>query len=149
MSQFITEVQKILLRDLDKLEKEIASYPNQESIWKVEKQIANSAGNLCLHLCGNLQHFIGAVVGKTGYVRDREKEFSSKDIPAKELVLQIIATKEAIRKTFAHPERIDLDAHYPIQVFDEPMTTRFFLMHLASHLNYHLGQVNYHRRLLA
>ena len=82
MSIFIESVQKIILRDLDKLEKEIASYPDRNALWMVRGDIKNPAGNLCLHLCGNLQHFIGAILGQSGYVRDREKEFSIKGLSA-------------------------------------------------------------------
>lgn len=146
---FIASIQKVILRDLDKLEKEIALYPDTASLWKVEKSIANPAGNLCLHLCGNLQYYIGAVLGNSGYTRDREKEFSIKNVSAKDLVLQIIATKQTVRETFEKMSPAILETPYPVDVFGEPMTIQFFLIHLAGHLNYHLGQVNYHRRLLA
>lgn len=146
---FLHSIQKVFLRDLDKLEKEICLYPDMASLWKVDKQIANSAGNLCLHLCGNLQYYIGAVLGNSDYIRDREKEFSAKNLSAKELVVLIMATKEAIRATFPKLEGIDLEQPYPVKVFEEPVSTQYFLIHLAGHLNYHLGQVNYHRRLLA
>lgn len=146
---FLQSIQKLMLRDLDKLEKEIALYPDQASLWKVDKMIANSAGNLCLHLCGNLQHYIGAVLGNSGYVRDREKEFSAKNLSSNDLVMLIMATKEAIRETFPKLEGMDLEQLYPVKVFEEPMNTQYFLIHLAGHLNYHLGQINYHRRLLA
>lgn len=145
---FVQSVQTLLLRDLDKLEREISSYPTTASLWKIEKQISNSAGTLCLHLCGNLQHFIGAILGQSGYVRDREKEFSLRDVSQKELVLQIIETKDAIRKAFEKLSESNLQEIYPVTVFDAPMTVHHFLVHLHGHLNYHLGQINYHRRLI-
>ena len=148
MNSFLSSISKIILRDLDSLEREIALYPTTESIWVVKGEIKNSGGNLALHLCGNLQHYIGAVLGKSGYVRDRPKEFSLKDISAKDLVLEIIRTKEAIKFTFPKIDQALLENEYPEKVFNDPMTTQYFLIHLCTHLGYHLGQVNYHRRLM-
>lgn len=149
MNNFTKALSTVLLRDLDKLEQEILLYPNAQSIWTIKGDIKNSAGNLCLHLCGNLQHFIGTILGNSGYVRDREKEFSLKDLPASELVKLIAQTKTSISQTLAKFDVGMLAKDYPIVVFDGPMNTQYFLIHLAGHLNYHLGQVNYHRRLIA
>src|SRR5678815_37623 len=85
----IETLQKIFKRDLEKLKQEIASYRDENNLWVVDKSIANSAGNLCLHLVGNLNTYIGAEMGKTGYVRDRDREFSQKNIPQDELVKMI------------------------------------------------------------
>jgi uncharacterized damage-inducible protein DinB len=134
-------------RDLDKLAEEIKLYSDEAAIWKVAPGITNSAGNLCLHLCGNLQHFIGTVLGNTGYVRNREAEFASKNIPREVLLEEIEKTKVAIAQTLPDVPHEQLHAPYPVEVFGHPMATVFFLMHLATHLGYHLGQVNYHRRL--
>ena len=120
----------------------------KEFIWLIKGDIKNPAGNLALHLCGNLQHYIGAVLGNTGYVRERPMEFSLKNISAKDLALEIIKTKEAIKRTFTKLDPALLDEEYPEKVFDHPMTTQYFLIHLTAHLGYHLGQVNYHRRLI-
>ena len=147
MNSFIDNISTLILRDLDKLEKEIALYPNTDSIWLVKGEIKNPAGNLALHLCGNLQHYIGAVLGNTGYIRDRPKEFSLTGISAKDLVLEIIKTKDAIKRTLSKLDPALLEKEYPEKVFDNPMTTQYFLIHLSAHLGYHLGQVNYHRRL--
>jgi uncharacterized damage-inducible protein DinB len=146
---------KLFLRDLEKLKTEISSFKDEKNIWKISGdtlqsggQIKNSSGNLCLHLCGNLQHFIGAVLGNSGYVRNRDAEFSKKDVPLKELVDEIELTMKVVEKTLKNlPEGI-LEKTYPINVFGYEMTTEFFLTHLTTHLNYHLGQINYHRRLL-
>lgn len=148
MNHFTHDLSKVILRDLDVLEKEISLYPNTESIWTVNGEIKNPTGNLVLHLCGNLQHYIGAVLGNTGYVRDRPAEFSLKDISAKDLVLEIIKTKEAVRNTLSKLDSSILEKEYPEKVFADPMTTQYFLIHLSAHLGYHLGQVNYHRRLI-
>ena len=149
MNTVINSINEIILRDLDKLEKEISLYPDEESIWKVDGQISNTAGNLCLHLCGNLQHYFGAVVGKSGYVRHRDLEFSSKNIPRQKLIEEIHKAKEAVSKTLHSFPADQLEEEYPEKVFEYPQSCQHFFIHLAAHLGYHLGQVNYHRRLLA
>ena len=136
-------------RDLDKLRTEIASYENEPDLWKTDEGISNSAGNLCLHLMGNLKHFFGAVLGETGYVRDRDAEFADKDVPRSEMLADIDATKNVVLSTLASVTEEDLNKPYPLEVFGRPMTVGYFLTHLATHFNYHLGQINYHRRLLS
>ena len=136
-------------RDLDKLRMEIASFENEADLWKTADGISNSAGNLCLHLTGNLKHFFGGVLGETGYVRDRDAEFAEKEVPRSEMLADIDATKNVLLSTLANVTEEDLDKPYPLEVFGHPMTTGYFLTHLATHFNYHLGQINYHRRLLS
>ena len=146
----LTEIlPQIYERDLATLKNEVEKYSNAADLWVVDGDIANSAGNLTLHIVGNLQHFIGGVLGGSGYVRDRDREFSDRDVPREELVASIDETRKAPRETFAKLTDEDMAGDYPIEVFGEPMTTGYFLVHLATHLNYHLGQVNYHRRILA
>lgn len=149
MNSTLNNLHQLFLRDLDVLKQEITSYTTEASLWVTSKGINNSGGNLCLHLCGNLQHFIGAILGNNGYVRNREAEFADKDIPKEELLLQIEATKKAITNAFTHLDADQLAATYPIEVFGQPMTTEYFLIHLLAHLTYHRGQINYHRRTLA
>jgi len=144
----IETLTKLYLRDLEKLKTEITSYKNEENLWKVSGEIANSAGNLCLHICGNLQHFIGATLSKTGYIRKRDEEFSRKNVAIRDLVAEIDLTIKTVQKTLNELNEEDLTKAYPINVFGNEMTTGFFLTHLATHLNYHLGQINYHRRFL-
>jgi len=135
-------------RDLEKLKTEISSFKGEKNLWKISGDIKNSAGNLCLHLCGNLQHFIGAVLGNSGYVRNRDTEFSRKNVSLKELVNEIELTANIVEKTLKELKEEELTKTFPINVFGFEMTTEYFLIHLISHLNYHLGQINYHRRLL-
>jgi hypothetical protein len=135
-------------RDLAKLKVEIESYRHESNIWIIENGIANSAGNLCLHLIGNTNWFIGAELGKTGYVRHRDLEFSLKDVPRAELVKKIEDTIVMVDSVLERITAEQFESLYPIEVFGHPMTTEYFLVHLATHLTYHLGQVNYHRRLL-
>lgn len=145
----ITEsLQSLYKRDLNTLKTEIKAYQKEENIWKTDKNISNSAGNLCLHLIGNLNHFIGAQLGNTGYIRHREFEFSLKDIPQAELTEKIEATATMIDTVLSQLSDEDLKKEYPLVVFEDKMTTGYFLIHLVTHLDYHLGQINYHRRLL-
>ncbi len=145
----MTEILRDLFqRDLEKLKTEITFYKDENNIWEVNGEIKNSAGNLCLHICGNLQHFIGATLGNSGYERNREAEFNSKNIPVEEMQNEIDETIIIIKKTLMELDESKLEEPYPINVFGNEMTTGFFLAHLTTHLNYHLGQINYHRRLL-
>ncbi len=136
-------------RDLDKLKAEMEQYSNEADLWKTSGDITNSAGNLTLHLIGNLKHFIGAVLGNSGFIRDRDAEFSTDGVTRNELLTEIDATATIVKSTLEKLTDADLAKTYPIEVFGHPMTTEFFLVHLTTHLNYHLGQINYHRRLLA
>lgn len=138
----------LITRDLQKLKMELEEYESESSIWKIEKGIANSAGNLTLHLIGNLKHFVGMVLGETDYHRQRELEFSLRDVPLTILLAQLDETIEVVESVIPTLTVEALQNEYPIQVFGKPMTTEYFLLHLATHLSYHLGQVNYHRRLL-
>jgi Protein of unknown function (DUF1572) len=145
----LKETLKLLFaRDLNKLKLEIESYKNEDIIWHVEKEIANSAGNLTLHLIGNLNTYIGAELGKSGYVRNRELEFSLKNIPRIELISKIDATLKVVEQSLDVVTHDQLISEYPLLVFKEKTSTEFFLVHLSTHLAYHLGQINYHRRLL-
>lgn len=144
----LSSLRQLFQRDLDKLKAEIEQYNNEADLWLVDKDITNCAGNLCLHLVGNLNAFIGAELGQTGYIRQRKLEFSLKNVAKQDLVLKIEEAKTLVDTTLANLDVEDLEKNYPINVFKEKMTTGFFLMHLSTHLTYHLGQINYHRRLL-
>lgn len=135
-------------RDLNKLREEINLFSDEADLWKTAEGVTNSAGNLSQHLTGNLLHFFGAVLGESGYVRDRDAEFAAKGTTRADLLAQIDAAEESVIKTLAALTDEDMDKTYPIEVFGHPMTTGFFLTHLTTHFNYHLGQVNYYRRLL-
>jgi len=141
-------LQVLFERDLKKLKSEIESYKNEINIWKTDKSIANSAGNLCLHIIGNLNWFVGAQFGKTGYIRQRELEFSSINIPRGDLLKDIDKTILMLDKALLKVTNDQLEAEYPILVFKQKTSTYYFLIHLSTHLAYHLGQINYHRRLL-
>ena len=145
LSQTLSEIYE---RDLLKLKEEINLYKNETDLWLVKNEISNSAGNLCLHLIGNLKHFIGATLGNTGYVRTRDLEFSSKNIPRKKILSDIDETILIVKNTLGKLSATDLEKDFPLQVFNKVFSTQHMLLHLLTHLSYHLGQVNYHRRLI-
>jgi uncharacterized damage-inducible protein DinB len=135
-------------RDILKLKTEIGSYQDEKKLWVTVSGIRNSGGNLCLHLLGNLQHYIGAILGNSGYARNRPEEFSQKNIPVAELVAKLDHVSLLIPQTIRSLPAEIMAKEYPEKVFDYSMTTEYFLLHLLAHLNYHLGQINYHRRML-
>jgi uncharacterized damage-inducible protein DinB len=137
----------LMLRELRALDREIASYPDDESIWTAPAGAPNSAGNLALHLAGNLRHFVGATLGETGYKRDRDSEFSSGGLSRSELHAIVAEAITELSNTFDRITDEQLNGEYPIPVQDRRLRTSEFLIHLAVHLGYHLGQIDYHRRL--
>jgi Protein of unknown function (DUF1572) len=144
----IETLKTLFTRDLERLKKEVELYDNENNLWIVEKGIANSAGNLCLHLIGNLNTYIGKELGKTTYVRNRELEFSLKKIPRTELINSIDETILIVNSSLDKLAQDDLLKEYPIIVFEKSTSTEYLLVHLTTHLTYHLGQINYHRRIL-
>jgi len=143
----LDSLESLFIRDLEKVSLEIEAYDSEELLWKRVEGISNPAGNLALHLIGNLNTYIGKNLGNTGYVRNRPAEFS--DISSKEQILNgLKETSNMIRATFATLSDSGLNLEYPTQDLGYPMTTGYFLVHLHGHLNYHLGQINYHRRLI-
>lgn len=147
-SMVIDILNQLYERDLGKLRSEIEAYADEADLWKTEGEVSNSGGNLSLHLVGNLRHFFGAVLGGTGYIRDRENEFASGPVPRADLLMGVDSALADVTSTLEKLSEADLEQTYPIEVFGHPMTTGYFLVHLATHLDYHLGQINYHRRLV-
>jgi uncharacterized damage-inducible protein DinB len=143
------EILKLLFnRDLDRLKNEIGLYQQESALWQTDKDISNSAGNLCLHLIGNLNSFIGATLGGSDYIRNRELEFLLKDVAKEELLAKIVETIIIVNSTLDKLTEQDLTNEYPVLVLEKKINTGLFLCHLTTHLSYHLGQINYHRRLL-
>jgi len=136
----------IYARDLAALRAELEAYPADGDLWRTVPGIANAGGTLALHLSGNLQHFIGAVLGDTGYVRNRDREFSARDLPRAELLQDADAAAAAVAGTLARLTDSDLAKEYPLTVATVRLNTGDFLTHLAVHFAYHLGQLDYHRR---
>lgn len=136
-------------RDLEKLKTELLAYENEGAMWVVAPGISNSAGNLALHLVGNLKNFVGAVLGNTGYVRNRDAEFTTVDVPREKIIADIDEVIGIIKTTVATLTPAQLEEIYPEDKWKDPVTVHHLLLHLLTHLSYHLGQINYHRRLVA
>ena len=141
-------LRKIIIRDLKALDREIESYPDDESLWLTPPGISNSAGNLSQHLTGNIRHFFGAVLAKNGYVRDRDSEFATKGRSRAELREDVRATIAELDAALGSITADQLKSIYPIPLRDQKVNTADFVTHLAVHFAYHLGQIDYHRRLL-
>jgi uncharacterized damage-inducible protein DinB len=148
MTPVSTLLSGILTRDLISLRKEIEAYPAEPDLWRGAEGITNSGGTLALHLAGNLQHFIGAVLGNTGYVRNRDAEFAERDVPRAQVLHRIDAALAAVQETLAGLSDADLGREYPLPIGKVRVETADFVIHLATHLAYHLGQVDYHRRMV-
>ncbi len=144
----ITTIRSLYTRDLEKLATEIAAYNDVKNLWITDGKITNSAGNLCLHIVGNLNTFIGHGIGKTGYIRHRDGEFGDKDIPRAQMISDIHELKGIVDRALSNLTEADLTKKFPIKIWKNQTGMMYTLMHLHSHLNYHLGQINYHRRLL-
>jgi uncharacterized damage-inducible protein DinB len=142
------DLRTIMLRDLGALKRELGAYPDDETVWTVPAGVPNSAGTLALHLAGNLHHYVGAVLGGSGYVRDREEEFGARDLPRSELMARIDAASAAVDGALRELDENRLDEPFPADFPHGRVAAGRFLLHLATHLAYHLGQVDYHRRLV-
>ncbi len=136
------------LRDLSKLKEEISLYKNEPDIWVLKGDIKNSPGNLTLHIIGNLKHFIGTQLGNTSYNRNRDKEFSDKNSSREGMLIEIDEVIEIIKNVFPKITDETFAKEYPIEFLGQKRLNGEILFILYGHLNYHLGQINYHRRLL-
>ena len=143
----VADVSAVMLRDIDALRAQVEAYPTDELLWRAIPGLPNSGGTLVLHLVGNLQHCIGAVLGGTGYVRDRDAEFSRRDVPRAELLRLLATTRVGVERTLSRFEAARLAEDYPEPVAGLRLRTGEFVAHLVSHLGYHLGQIDSHRRL--
>jgi hypothetical protein len=144
----IQSFKELFLKNLKHLNSEISSYKNEADFWKLAGGIANTPGNLCLHLCGNLQHYIGALIGKSGYKRNRDAEFSRKNVSRHDLLMEINIAEEIITSVFDSLKEEDLEKPFPDNTFGENKTNAHAILQCEVHFTYHLGQINYHRRIL-
>jgi uncharacterized damage-inducible protein DinB len=138
----------ILKRDLDALRREVEAYSNDAELWRPVPGIANVAGTLVLHLAGNLQHYFGAQLGRSGYVRNRPAEFARRDVPRAELLREIDAARTAVKAGLAGFSPEQLTSEFSETIGGAKLTTGEFLLHLLTHFAYHLGQIDYHRRVV-
>lgn len=148
MNSSVNDLQIIFSRDLDSLKKETELIFDDELLWETVPGITNSFGNIVLHVCGNLQYFIGSVLGNTGYERTRDLEFSKDSGSARELIHELDKTSAAVQKVLQNFSEEKLNTNFPVPVGGYTIPTLRFLLHLATHLSYHLGQANYIRRIV-
>ena len=141
-------VSNLIIRELRALNREIQSFPNDEALWQTPPGVTNSAGTLALHLAGNLQHYLGAKLGGSSYRRDREAEFSRRGASREELSREVEQAIVAVEQALPKLTSDNLDADFPEKVGGQTVRTEEFLLHLVTHLAYHLGQFDYHRRLV-
>ena len=144
----VDSIRRCMVRDLGTFEIELASYPDDASVWTMHPQIPNTTGTLVLHVAGNLRHFVGASLGATGYVRDRDAEFSTRNLARRELLVLLHAARDEVDATLRTLSVARLDETYPLEIGGTSLTTGQFLVHLATHLAYHLGQADIHRRVV-
>lgn len=145
---FSVELAELYRRDLTRLIQELEAFPNDGALWELAPAVQNSAGNLALHLEGNLREYVGRQLGGVAYLRKRETEFSAKGLTRDELMARLREVRELVTRVVAGLSEGELEATYPEQVFGAPIATRQFLISIYGHLNYHLGQIDYLRRVL-
>ena len=145
----IGAVQMVVTRELRAIKREVEAYPDEASLWREIPGTPNSGGTLALHIAGNIQHFFGAILGRSGYKRDRDAEFARRNVPRTELLAGLDAAIAAVERTLAGLSETQLATPYPELIAKRTVATRDFVMHLAVHLAYHLGQMDYHRRAVS
>lgn len=145
----LTDVRTVLLRDLDALRREIALYPDDAALWQELPGLPNTGGTLALHLAGNLRHYVGATFGGSGYVRDRTAEFATRGLTRADVSARVAEAREEVARGLDALDPATLDSPYPAAFDGRSLSTRLFLLHLAVHLTYHLGQLDYHRRVVS
>ncbi len=138
----------ILLRDIRTLRRELEAYADERQLWAEPPGITNSGGTLALHLVGNLRHFIGARLGGTRYLRDRPAEFARRDVPRAELLAEIAALEGEVTRAFAGLDSARLEDTFPEEIAGLRLPTGQYLVHLVAHFTFHLGQLDYHRRVV-
>jgi uncharacterized damage-inducible protein DinB len=144
----LPDLKQLYLREIATLERELDLYPDDASVWKELPGLPNSAGNLLLHVSGSLQHFFGATLGKTGYQRNREAEFSQRNVPKSDIRQELSKARQAVLAAFKNVTEDDLGQVFPTKFADKTFSTRLTLLQFLSHLAYHLGQIDYHRRVV-
>jgi hypothetical protein len=148
MTDLKLEVGRLMLRELETFAREVEMFPDDATLWKTLPGLTNSAGNLGRHVCGNLKHFVGAVLGGTGYVRQRDAEFAAREGTREAVARELRETRDVVSGTLSRVPESVLEAPYPEAVGGVVPRCDRFLIHLATHLAFHLGQAGYLRRAL-
>jgi hypothetical protein len=145
---FVQPLRTVIVRDLRALAREVAAYPDDESLWRVMPGITNPGGTLAVHLAGNLRHFIGTRLGAGSYVRDRKAEFAGTPRPRAEVIAEIERTIAEVDAALARLDDASLERPFPDPLYGRTLDIDVLALHLAVHLGYHLGQIDYHRRIV-
>jgi len=148
MMSMTSDLAFLFSRDLTRLSKQIEAFPNDKTLWEKLPGVINPAGNLALHIEGNLREFVGRQLGQLPYKRNRELEFSSSGMSRDELGWRIGELRQSIPAVIRDLSSEQMELEYPEVVLEVATTTRQFLIHLYGHLNWHLGQIDYLRRSL-
>lgn len=148
MSPLAADLLLMFRRDLRCFAREVELFPDDATLWRTVPGLANSAGNLALHVAGNLRHFVGAVLGGTGYQRQREQEFARREGTRAEVATILEAAVAEVEAGLAALTAASLEAPFPGDLGGNQMSTRRTLLHLEAHLAFHLGQAGYLRRAL-
>jgi len=136
----------LITRELRAVKRELEAYPDDASVWREIPGLPNTGGTLALHMAGNLQHFFGAILARDGYKRDRDAEFARRNVPRQEMYAEIDRAIAAVERALDGVRDDTFGTAYPEPIANRRVVTGPFVAHLASHLAYHLGQLDYHRR---
>lgn len=142
------DIAVLLTRELDGFSRGIALFPDDETLWRTVPGVPNAAGNLALHVAGNIRYFVGTVIGHTGYLRDRDAEFSRRTGTRDEVLAELADARRVVHDVLRRFSDADLEPPMPHLPLDGAVPLRRFLMHLAVHAGYHLGQADYVRRIV-
>jgi hypothetical protein len=148
VNPFAADIALSLVRELEGFKRELALFRDDESVWSTLPGVTNSAGNLALHIAGNLQHFIGTVLGGSGYVRNRDLEFGQRSGPRENVYAELDAAIAVVRRVLPSLPNERLEQEFPEQLMGKTFRTSTFLVHLCAHAGFHLGQAGYLRRTL-
>lgn len=143
-----TQFSALFARDLSRLARQLDAFDDRH-LWQVLPGVTNAAGNLMLHLNGNLREYIGRQLGLVAFTRDRAREFGATDVPRAELVASLAELQTLIPGVLQQFTDDGWDEMFPENVLGTPVSNRQFVIHLYGHLNYHLGQIDYLRRALS
>jgi len=142
------ELADLFQRDLTRLVQQVHAFANREVLWECPPGITNSAGNLMLHLEGNLREYVCRLLGGLPYQRERDREFSSTGVSGSDIAARLEEVSRLVPGAIRQLTKEQMEAAYPENPLGKTLTTQQFLIHLNGHLNYHLGQIDYLRRLL-
>ena len=143
-----SELADLFQRDLTRLLQQLRAFTDHDVLWVCPPGIANSAGNLIMHLEGNLREYVGRLLGGVPYQRARPQEFSLKGVSIASLEARIDEVRQLIPGIIRQLPDDRLQAEFPENPLGAPLSTEQFLIHLYGHFGYHLDQIDYLRRLL-